>query len=208
MAEEESVRIQQAEAGVTALDYILDGLEAELALERELSVRSVECARDVLAPLEKKSPVGSGRPVAPEPAPVQQPIFAPLRPTAPRPTSAVYDFAFLHDRPLSADGAEMMAKIVAALGKTAATAPIVWEGTLPKAKVIVVLGGNALKKWFPGATGAPGQWIVTPSVKNVLVTYSPVFILRFKVVTPEVKKIKRAMWDSLKSIEARLKNVE
>ena len=101
-----------------------------------------------------------------------------------------------------------MAKIVAALGKTAATAPIVWEGTLPKAKVIVVLGGNALKKWFPGVAGAPGQWIDTPHAKNVLVTHSPAFILRFKVVTPEVDRIKRAMWNSLKSISARLKNIE
>ncbi len=189
---------------MTALDYILDGLEAELALERELGVRSVECARDVLTVPEKKPDVGNGAPVAPAP----RPPVAPLRPTAPRPTSDSYDFAFLHDRPLSAAGTEMMAKIVAALGKTAATAPIVWEGTLPKAKVIVVLGGNALKKWFPGVAGAPGQWIDTPHAKDVLVTHSPAFILRFKVVTPEVDRIKRAMWNSLKSISARLKNIE
>ena len=36
---------------MTALDYILDGLEAELALERELGVRSVEIDRALLAPL-------------------------------------------------------------------------------------------------------------------------------------------------------------
>ena len=192
---------------MTALDYILDGLEAELALERELGVRSVECARDVLAPLEKPS-VGRVASAATAPEPTLHPVAAPIRPSALRASSDVYDFAFLHDRPLSAEGAEMMAKIVAALGKTAASAPIVWEGALPKAKVIVVLGGNALKKWFPGAAGAPGQWIDTPQVKNVLVTHSPVFILRFKVVTPEVKRIKRAMWDSLKSMAARLKNIE
>ena len=192
---------------MTTLDYILDGLEAELALERELGVRSVECARDVLTPLEKPS-VGRVASAAIAPAPALRPVAAPIRPTSPRASSDVYDFAFLHDRPLSAEGAEMMAKIVAALGKTAASAPIVWEGALPKAKVIVVLGGNALKKWFPGAAGAPGQWIDTPGVKNVLVTYSPVFILRFRVVTPEVKRLKRAMWESLKSIAARLKNIE
>ncbi len=194
---------------MTALDYILDGLEAELALERELGVRSVECARDVLAPLEKKTPLGKGAPAAaPVAASAPRPAVAPLRPSAPRPTSGVYDFAFLHDRPLSAAGAEMMAKIVAALGKTAATAPIVHEGTLPRAKVLVVLGKRALEKWFPGAAGAPGQWIETPNAKNVLVTHSPAFILRFKVVTPEVDRIKRAMWESLKSIAARLKNIE
>lgn len=202
---------------MTALDYILDGLEAELALERELGVRSVECARDVLAPLTKPSEpisVAVSGPVQPPPRPTVLPSSAasrgiePVRPTPPRVPSGVYDFAFLHDRPLSAAGAEMMSKIIIALGKTAASAPIVHEGAMPKAKVLVVLGGNALKKWFPDAAAAPGQWIDTPRIKNVLVTYSPAFILRFKVVTPEVKRIKKAMWDSLKSIAARLKNIE
>lgn len=191
---------------MTALDYILEGIEAELALERELGVRSIECARDVLAPLSKPS----------APAPVASPPSRPaapresesVRPTPQRPGSGVFDFAFLHDRPLTAAGVEMMSKIVAALGKTAASAPIVHEGPLPRAKVLVVLGGNALKKWFPDAAAAPGQWIDTPRIKNVLVTYSPAFILRFRVVTPEVEHIKKAMWGSLKSIAARLKNIE
>ncbi len=184
---------------MTAFDYILDGLEAELALERELGVRSVECAREVLAPV---------CPLAPRVAVAQPRQTAPLSQTAPRADSGVYDFAFLHDRPLSAAGAEMMAKIVAALGKTAATAPIVCEGALPRAKVLVVLGGNALRKWFPGAAAAPGQWIETPLCRNVLVTNSPAFILRFRIVTPEVKRLKKAMWESLKSIAARLKVIE
>ena len=34
---------------MTVLDYILDGLEAELALERELGVRSVELESDKAA---------------------------------------------------------------------------------------------------------------------------------------------------------------
>ena len=34
---------------MTALDYILDGLESELALERELGVRVVECDRSLVA---------------------------------------------------------------------------------------------------------------------------------------------------------------
>ena len=36
---------------MTALDYILDGLEAELALERELGVRFIECDRALLTPV-------------------------------------------------------------------------------------------------------------------------------------------------------------
>lgn len=197
---------------MTALDYILEGLEAELALERELGVRSIECARDVLAPLSKPSaPVSVASPPsrpAVSPRPTAPRESESVRPTPQRPGSGVFDFAFLHDRPLTAAGAEMMSKIVTALGKTAASAPIVHEGPLPRAKVLVVLGGNALKKWFPDAAAAPGQWIDTPRIKNVLVTYSPAFILRFRVVTPEVERIKKAMWGSLKSIAARLKNIE
>ena len=51
LAEEESLRIQQAQEGVTALEHILEGLEAELALERELGVRTVEIDRSLLAPI-------------------------------------------------------------------------------------------------------------------------------------------------------------
>jgi len=98
----------------------------------------------------------------------------------------------------------MMAKIVTAMGKTPETAPIVFTGEMPKAKAYVVLGGNALKKWFPGTAGAPGQWAQTTVAPNVLVTYSPEYILRFGTVTPAVQKLKRDMWTSLKSVLQRI----
>lgn len=207
---------------MTALDYILDGLEAELALERELGVRSVECARELLSPLEKPrsaaptataSASGSSAhaPVPPRrDASVPRVVRTPSAPqsAAPAALSGRYDFAFLHDRPLSPGGTEMMSKIIAALGKTPETAPIICDGAIPRAKVLVVLGGNALKKWFPGIGGAPGQWIEKGSIRNVLVTYSPEFILRFGPVTPKVKAIKTSMWQSLKSVLVRVKSVE
>jgi len=181
---------------LTVLDYILDGIEAELALERELGVRSVECDRSVLVGGDK---VEGGR------LKVEQRIE---NSTVQPPTSylepVLYDLVFLHDKALSEGGIAMMAKIIPAMGKTPDTAPIVFTGEMPAAKVYVVLGGNALKKWFPGTPGAPGQWAQTTKAKNVLVTYSPEYILRFGTVTPSVQKLKREMWQSLKSVLQRI----
>ena len=96
----------------------------------------------------------------------------------------------------------MMAKILNALGKP--DAPIVVAPPVPRAKVTVVLGGLALKKYFPGMKGEPGQWQKTPDGCDVLITYSPAYILRFGTVTPAVEKIKQDMWRSLKAVKQRL----
>lgn len=112
------------------------------------------------------------------------------------------DLVFVHDRPLSAAGAEMMAKILNALGKP--NAPIVVAPPISKAKITVVLGGLALRKYFPGMKGGPGQWQKTPDGRDVLITYSPEYILRFGEVTPAVEKIKQDMWRSLKAVRQRL----
>lgn len=188
---------------MTALEYILDGLAAELALERELGVRVVECDRSLLAPPSKAPEVGHlAAPIAPLTA---QPAVAPVERAKPAsPSSAIADIVFLHDKPLSPPCEEMMAKIVAALGKTHETAPVVTEGAVPRAKAYVVLGGLALKKWFPGVSAAPGQWVATPLSPNVLVTYSPAYIQRFGTVTPAVQQIKKDMWTSIKSVLRRI----
>ena len=169
---------------MNAVDYILAGLEAELALERELGVRLVECDRSLLVPVS-----------------VPAPTVAPAKAVA---LSTAFDFVFLHDRSLTAGELEMMSKIVAALGKTNATAPVTYEGALPKAKAYVVLGKLALKKWFPGVNAAPGAWVATSASPNVLVTYSPGYILRFAQVTPALQKIKKDMWNSIKSVLQRI----
>lgn len=205
---------------MAALDYILDGLEAELALERELGVRSVEIDRALLAPLappggssgssEPRSSSGSSEPrsVPPPAAAPQRTTPPPLRPTNPptlQPSNlSPLDFVFLHDKPLSAKGNEMMAKIIVALGKTAETAPIVVAPPIPAAKVCIVLGGLALRKWFPGRNVSPGQWFTDEKGRDVLVTYTPEYILRFGTVTPALKKIKQDMWNSLKSVLKRI----
>lgn len=190
---------------MTAVDYILDGLEAELALERELGVRTVEFDRALLAELGAKAPAGDARRVVEdkrrETRDARQETEDKRRET---PRDAKLDFAFLHDRPLSPKGVEMMAKIITALGRTAETAPVIVAPPLPKAKVYVVLGGLALKKYFPALKGGPGQWVKTEGGEDVLVTYSPEYILRFGTVTPAVKKIKQDMWTSLKGVLQRV----
>ena len=191
-----------------ALEYILDGLEAELALERELGLRVVECDRSVLAePASLRPPSAVVRPSS---SVVRPSSFVDgqrnadegqrTMPDEGQTTDVRVDFAFLHDRPLSPKAIEMMAKIVTAMGKTAETAPVVIVPPVPKAKAYVVLGGLALRKFFPGEKAEPGQWIKGPKGEDVLVTYSPEYILRFGTVTPAVKKMKQDMWTSLKGV--------
>jgi len=174
---------------VTALEYLLDGLVAELELERELGVRVVELDRALLS-----SPPNSSTPPLPN------------SPTPPLPHSSTpsLSFAFLHDRPLSPSGIEMMAKIVTAMHETPETAPIVFTGERPSAKMYVVLGSEAMKKWYPGMRGAPGQWLRGRNGEDVLLTYSPEYLLRFGAATPALMKLKREMWTSLKGVIQRL----
>ena len=115
----------------------------------------------------------------------------------------VYDFVFLHDRPLTGQGLEMMAKIVGAMKRTPQDAPVIVAPPVPQAKTYVVLGGLALRKYFPGLKGEPGMWKKAPDGSDVLVTYSPAFILRFPVVTDAVQRMKREMWTSLKGVMQR-----
>lgn len=202
---------------MTALDYILNGLEAELQLERELGVRFVECDRSVLEPVatETQPPaeVKATEPVGARAAPAAIPDKAPSAPpvnvagivaeAARGKARSGFDFVFLHDKPLSAKGAEMISKITAALKTSAELAPVVDSSPLPDAGIYVVLGSLALRKWFPEIKAAPGMWVKTRSGSDVLVTYSPEYILRFGTVTPAVEKIKKDMWVSLKAVAQR-----
>lgn len=188
-----------------ALDYILDGLEAALELERELGRRTLEIDRSLLiAPAREQ--VAQARPevVKPPSSPPPSPRTTPKTAAAAESAGERYDFVFLHHEALTPPGIEMMGKIVTAMNKTADTAPVLFTGALPRAKVYVALGSTALKKWFPGAYAAPGQWISDDAARNILVTYSPLDILRFPVVTPAVKKIKQDMWNCLKAVMQRV----
>ena len=207
---------------MTPAEYILDGLEAALELERELGVRTVECDRGVLAGAKTAEPRLPPKVVSPSGVRAGLGTEDPRRETRagletrnakPDDISrtaeqsgdqTILPLVFLHDRPLSPGGVEMMAKIVTALGLTTETARIVVAPPMPQAKVTVVLGGLALRKYFPGMRGEPGQWQRTPNGWDVLITYSPEYILRFGTVTPAVEKIKKDMWRSLKAVRQRL----
>ena len=199
---------------MTALEYLLDGLEAELELERELGVRVVELDRTLLATPQVSSPVR-----APSASSSNSHSHSSSSsnsssrsnsnsnsPTPPLPHSSPpsLSFAFLHDRPLSPSGIEMMAKIVTAMHETPETAPIVFTGERPPAKMYVVLGSEAMKKWYPGMRGAPGQWLRGRDGEDVLLTYSPEYLLRFGAATPVLMKLKREMWTSLKGVMQRI----
>ena len=202
--------------GLSVVEYILDGLEAALELERELGVRTVEIDRGLLGATCQR--VGGVVPNAPQPRKNANSFDdgcgaqRTARPTTVPPPAnrtieqsnnqTILPLVFLHDRPLSLKGVEMMAKILAALGKP--DAPIVVTPPAPKARVTVVLGGLALKRYFTGMRGEPGQWQKTPEGRDVLITYSPEYILRFGTVTPAVQKIKQDMWLSLKAVKQRL----
>jgi len=198
---------------MSVLEYVLDGLEKALEVERELGVRSVEFDRALL----KGGEEGLGRrsrstkeenstvDLQPRPRP-----FTSVSPSSELKQSnnsnnqTILPLVFVHDRPLSEKGVEMMAKILTAMGRTSENTPIIVAPPLPKAKIVVVLGGLALKKYFPGMRGEPGQWQKTPEGADVLITYSPEYILRFATVTPVVQKIKQDMWRSLKAVVQRL----
>ena len=203
---------------MNALDYILDGLEAALELERELGVRVVECDRSLLTPASRlPSNVSRLSGEGLETRDVRRETRVGLETRDERPAAnnrtieqsngrTIPDLAFLHDRPLSPAGIEMMAKIIGAMKRTAENSPIVVKPPMPRAKVLVVLGGRALKKYFPEQKAEPGQWFRTPGGRDVLVTYSPEYILRFGAVTPAVQKLKQDMWRSLKAVVQRLKS--
>lgn len=203
---------------MNALDYILDGLEAALELERELGVRVVECDRSLLTPASRlPSNVSRLSGEGLETRDVRRETRVGLETRDERPAAnnrtieqsngrTIPDLAFLHDRPLSPAGIEMMAKIIGAMKRTAENSPIVVEPPMPRAKVLVVLGARALKKYFPEQKAEPGQWFRTPGGRDVLVTYSPEYILRFGTVTPAVQKLKQDMWRSLKAVVQRLKS--
>ena len=203
---------------MNALDYILDGLEAALELERELGVRVVECDRSLLTPASRlPSNVSRLSGEGLETRDVRRETRVGLETRDERPAAnnrtveqsngrTIPDLAFLHDRPLSPAGIEMMAKIIGAMKRTAENSPIVVEPPMPRAKVLVVLGARALKKYFPEQKAEPGQWFRTPGGRDVLVTYSPEYILRFSTVTPAVQKLKQDMWRSLKAVVQRLKS--
>ena len=185
------------------IDYILDGLEAELALERELGVRFVECDREVLSVAAPRATVAVPRATAATP---RDPAPPSAEPHAPARASLV----FLHHAPLSPAAGELYAKLVGALQSAAVQSGkdvefrLCTDTPVPKASVYVVMGALALKKFQPKVNGAPGLWVKTEKGAEMLVTYSPEYFRRFREVSPALQQIKKNMWTSLKGMLKKL----
>ena len=200
-------------------DEILGAFEQALELERELGTRTVECDRALLTPLRPAVPA------APKPAPqvetppktLQTPV--PSRPTSPSPPpprpsqpsqpSPLVDFAFIAAQIPQGAAAELLAKMVAAMGYTMTQVTVVAAATAveskPRAKVYVVLGGSdAFRVFAPGQRAALGLWTEVGGVPTI-VTYSPAKILSyFGNDVAGLTKAKRQIWSDLKSALARI----
>lgn len=196
-----------------AVDYILEGLAKNLELDRELGVFSHEFDREFLARLPKEREA-SGPSVASVPKSTAAascfgafvgsvgPVVtggsrSPDSSAASMATSSVYDYVFLHHGPITGPGVEMMAKLVVAMKKTPETAPIVFTGEKPPAKIYVVLGAKALNKWYEGVTLAACGWFKDVD-SEVLLVYSPEDIYRFGTnLSAAMVQKKREMWTKL-----------
>jgi len=195
-----------------AVDYILEGLAKNLELERELGGFSLEFDREFLAKLPKEraaKPAGTAaRAVAETTGTTETAGTSGTTATGvvSKPVEKKLDFVFLHHAAVSGLGVEMMAKIIAAMKKTPETAPIVFTGAKPAAKIYVVLGTKALKQWYDGVSLAYGGWFNDVD-SEVLLVYSPEDIYRFgTTLTPAMKQKKLEMWNSLKQVMGKVRS--
>ena len=168
---------------MTAREFILCGLEAELKLLRTLGERTVEADMSAF----RRPAAGTG---------FRRPAPSSATPAAER--ARKLPVVFLHHAPFSPQAEEIVRKIAGALK----VEPVVVSGgVLPEAKVYVVLGSEANRKFFPDERVGPGSYL--PHHANVYVTYSPELFVRIGVNAPEVQSRKREMWTGLKGVMQR-----
>lgn len=197
-----------------AVDYILEGLAKNLELERELGNFAFEFDRAFLASLPKKRGEGDGF-QTPDPgarnAAAGSGKGRTPDPESPRTAGAPvaggkavggkrFDFVFLHHGPVRGDDCvTMMAKLTAAMKQTPESAPIVFTGEKPPAKIYVVLGLKALAKWYEGVSLSRCGWFKDVD-SEVLLVYSPEDIYRFgPKLTPAMFAKKKEMWTLLQA---------
>ena len=180
---------------MTARDYILCTLEAELALERELGVRVLDLEHPELLKGEHAG--------APKPAPATLATPAP-KPVAPKAASAMTvskpasdapELLFLHAGELSPEARVIVGKIAAALGVEMALAI---EPPLPEARRYVVLGAEALERFFPGVRASLGSYL--PQQRNAYLTHSPELFVRYGTGNALVTAKKQQMWNGIKGL--------
>ena len=110
------------------------------------------------------------------------------------------DFAFLLECEPQGPVAELLPKMSEAIGY----GPDGVKVNDPSARVLIVLGSDALAKWLPGVKARPGQWVMrgeTPA----LVTASPTKTYRFFGHDPaKIRALKLRLWADLKAALAKL----
>ena len=195
------------------LEALLSAVEEALELERELGTRTVELDRALLRPVPSNVPNAANGPI--ETATNDADLLGGSRLSRPHTTDAttaslphavngdsgsLADFAFLLESDPVGPVAELLPKMSEAIGY----GPNGVRINDPSARVLIVLGRDALNKWLPGVLARPGQWVKrgeTPA----LVTASPTKTYRFYGNDPaKITQLKRRLWEDLKAALARL----
>ena len=191
------------------LEEILSAFEDALELERELGTRTVEIDRALLRPAEAV--------VVADKVEKAIPVTVATNPHGANDASGAVgvtdigegkgssggqlaDFAFLLEGDPAGPVAELLPKMSEAIGY----GPDGVRINDPSARVLIVLGRDALNKWLPGVLARPGQWVKrgeTPA----LVTASPTKTYRFHGNDPaKIHQLKKRLWEDLQAALARL----
>jgi hypothetical protein len=113
------------------------------------------------------------------------------------------DIVFYTGRQLSPAGMAAMEKIFDAIKKIKAGIAISLNEPC-KAKVCVLLGSDALKKYLPTGKPIRGNWEVIGGMPAIM-TFSPDYIFaHFSEGSPRMKEAKLVMWNDIKSAVARI----
>jgi len=206
------------------LETILSAFEEALELERELGTRTVEIDRALLRcpPAPRTVPVRGAsdssedsRPSSSSGASISSgssisgvssgssgssEARSPGTAGDSGAAGAQVDFAFLLEGEPEGPVAELLPKMSEAIGY----GPNGVKINDPSARVLIVLGSEALAKWLPGVKARPGQWVQREGVP-ALVTASPTKTYRFFGHDPaKIRALKLRLWADLKAALARL----
>ena len=194
------------------VNEILTTFEEALELERELGTRTVEIDRALLrcSPEAMAAPArGASDPrensgsSATSGSRASSGSSMPRLPETVNDSSAAgarADFAFLLEGDPQGPVAELLPKMSEAIGY----GPDGVKINDPSARVLIVLGSDAMAKWLPGVKARPGQWVMrgeTPA----LITASPTKTYRFFGNNPDkIHALKLRLWTDLKAALARI----
>ena len=197
------------------LEAILSAFEEALELERELGTRTVDIDRALLrcSPAPRATPVRGAsdsredsRPSSSSGASISSGSSGSSEARSPGTAGdsgaagAQVDFAFLLEGEPEGPVAELLPKMSEAIGY----GPNGVKINDPSARVLIVLGSEALAKWLPGVKARPGQWVQREGVP-ALVTASPTKTYRFFGHDPaKIRALKLRLWADLKAALARI----